>query len=132
MLTKNKRNKMKTNTLIFNLLLCTFFSFSGIKNSISKEEALTKAVIKTAIYCDHCQVCESCGGKFEVEMAKIQGLKKYTLVDSKNYIIVYYDNKKTNITTIRNAISKMGFDADMVKANKKAYLQLDACCKKRD
>lgn len=96
----------------------------------SGNEPVTKAVIKTAIYCDHCKVCESCGGRFKIELSKIKGLKKYILDDKNMTITVFYNNQKTNINAIRTAISEMGFDADNIKASPKAYEKLDACCKR--
>ncbi len=97
----------------------------------NEKEVLTKAVIKTTFYCDHCLECESCAGRFETQLKHIKGLKKYTIFDKKNAIVVYYNNKQTTIQDIRLEISKMGFDADNIKANSKAYNKLDACCKKK-
>jgi hypothetical protein len=45
-------------------------------------------------------------------------------------ITVYYNEKKTNLQTIKTAISKLGFDADDIKADKEAYEKLDGCCKR--
>jgi hypothetical protein len=45
-------------------------------------------------------------------------------------ITVYYNTKKTDLETIKTAISKLGYDADEVKADAVAYENLDNCCKK--
>lgn len=104
----------------------------SVNSLIAKDEViLTKAVIKTATYCDHCKVCETCGGNFKTVLSKIKGLKKYAIDDKKMLITVYYNNQQTNINTIRTAISKMGYDADNIKADPNAYEKLDGCCKKQ-
>ncbi len=115
----------------FKNIFIIFFLFSCSNILMANDnESMTKAVIKTAIYCDHCKVCETCGLKFKTELGKIKGLKKYTIDDKNMTITVNYNNQKTNISTIRTAISKMGYDADNIKADTKAYEQLDGCCKK--
>ena len=41
----------------------------------------------------------------------------------------YYNAKKTDLQTIKTAISKLGYDADELKADPEAYENLDGCCK---
>lgn len=53
----------------------------------------------------------------------------YQLDDKAMIFTIYYNAKKTNIQTIREAISKLGYDADDVKADQKGYESLDGCCK---
>ena len=43
---------------------------------------------------------------------------------------VVYNPQKTSPEKIREAIAKVGFDADDVKADTNAYEKLDPCCKK--
>jgi len=88
-----------------------------------------KAVIKTTIYCDHCKVCETCGLNFRDNMLKVKGVKMYELDEENETITVYFNPKKTDLKTIKTAISKLGFDADDVKADPEAYEKLDNCCK---
>lgn len=99
-------------------------------NSVSAQKTTQKAVIKTAIHCDHCKECETCGQLFKTEMLKIKGLKMYELDDKKMTFTVYYNSKKTNLQAIKVAISKLGYDADDVKADAVGYENLDGCCKK--
>jgi copper chaperone CopZ len=63
-------------------------------------------------------------------MHKIKGLKMYELDEKKMTITVYYNTQKTNLQTIKKAISQLGYDADDVKADVSAYEKLDGCCKK--
>ena len=97
--------------------------------TISAQKSNEKAVIKTVINCDHCKECETCDLKFRTEMLKIKGVKMYELDDQKMTFTVYYNGKKTDLQTIKVAISKLGYDADEVKADPEAYANLDGCCK---
>ena len=97
--------------------------------TISAQKSTEKAVIKTVLNCDHCKECETCGLKFKTEMLKIKGVKMYELDDQAMTFTVYYNPKKTSIETIRESISKLGYDADDVKADPEAYENLDGCCK---
>jgi copper chaperone CopZ len=88
------------------------------------------AVIKTMIYCDHCMQCESCSGKLEHELFFKKGITEIKLDEKAMTVTVTYKPEKITLDAIREAISKLGFDADDVKADLTAYNKLDACCKK--
>ena len=94
-----------------------------------RQKSNEKAVIKTLLHCNHCKKCETCGLKFQTEMLKIKGIRMYELDDQAMTFTVYYNPKKTNLHAIREAISKLGYDADEVKADLQAYENLDRCCK---
>ena len=112
-------------------LLFIIFTLFTISASLAQEPKKNqKAVIKTAIYCDHCKVCETCGKNFQANMHKIKGLKMYELDEEKMTITVYYNTQKTDLQMIKAAISQLGYDADEVKADVAAYEKLDGCCKK--
>lgn len=64
-----------------------------------------------------------------IQFSKISGVKMYELDEKKMTITVYYNSKKTDLTMIKKAISKLGYDADDVKADPKGYENLDGCCK---
>lgn len=97
--------------------------------SYSQQKKTEKAVIKTTIHCDHCKACETCGQLFQSNMLKIKGVKMYELDEANATITVFYNTKKTDLATIKTAISKLGYDADEVKADPTAYEKLDGCCK---
>lgn len=114
------------NILTSILLFATVLLFS---NTAAAQKTNQKAVIKTTLHCDHCAACETCGLKFKTEMLKINGVKMYELDDKAMTFTVYYNSKKTNTQTIRVAISKLGYDADEVKATPEDIASLDECCK---
>jgi mercuric ion binding protein len=108
------------------VLVVSLVSFSNVATAQTTNQ---KVVIKTFLHCDHCIECETCGKKFNKEMLKIKGVKMYVLDDKAMSFTIYYNSNKTNIQAIKEAISKMGYDADEVKADPVAYESLDGCCK---
>ncbi len=118
---------MKNSILKSMMLIAAIFFISNV--AVAQQKTNQKAVIKTNIYCDHCKECETCGLKFKDQMLKITGVKMYELDEKKMTITVYYNAKKTDLMTIKKAISKLGYDADDVKADPQAYDNLDGCCK---
>lgn len=118
---------MKSIKLVFTILIAMFTILTSAAQNGKKNE---KAVIKTTIHCDHCKVCETCGQLFDAEMLKIKGLKMYELDESNMTFTVHYNGQKTNLTAIKTAITKLGYDADEMKADNVAYDKLDGCCKK--
>ncbi len=107
------------------LLLIVFV----ISNTTMAQKNTKKAIIKTVLNCDHCTECETCGLKFKTEMLKIKGIKMYELDHIAMTFTIYYNPKKNNLKAIKEGISKLGYDADEVKADPKGYESLDACCK---
>lgn len=99
-------------------------------NTVTAQKSNQKAVIKTVLHCDHCKQCETCGVKFKTEMLKIKGVKMYELDDKAMTFTVYYNPKKTDLQAIKEEISKLGYDADEVKATSEGVASLDECCKK--
>lgn len=105
-------------------------SVSAFQAKAQEAKTNEKAVIKTNIYCDHCKECPSCGKGLKTGLLKIKGVKMFELDDKKMTLTVFYNPQKTNLDEIRLAISRMGYDADAVKADASAYENLDGCCKK--
>lgn len=112
-------------------ILFTIALLSGVFSAAAQQNKKTEIIaIKTQIYCDHCKQCESCGGRFDREMPFIKGIKDYSFDEKAMTISLTYNTKQTTPEKIRLAISKIGFDADDVKADPKAVAKLDDCCKK--
>eukprot|EP01012_Entosiphon_sulcatum_P025513 TRINITY_DN30842_c0_g1_i1.p3 TRINITY_DN30842_c0_g1~~TRINITY_DN30842_c0_g1_i1.p3 ORF type:complete len:117 (+),score=23.45 TRINITY_DN30842_c0_g1_i1:3-353(+) len=109
------------------LLLLSLLSPGGFaqKNSHTKT-----AVIKTTIYCDHCKQCETCGDKFLKDLYNENGIKRVEVDAKAMTITVVYDSRKTELEQIRLFISKLGYDADELKADPAGIAKLDDCCKK--
>ena len=108
------------------LLVLTVFLIS---NTSMAQKTNQKAVIKTTLHCDHCKECETCGLKFKTEMLKINGVKMYELDDKAMTFTIYYNPKKTTLQAVKEGISKLGYDADEIKATSDGIASLDGCCK---
>ena len=82
--------------------------------------------IKTSAQCGQCKT------RIETAMAYEKGVVKSKLdVDSK-VLTVTYKVGKTTPEAIRKAVAAVGYDADDVLADPKAYKSLPPCCKKPD
>lgn len=114
---------------IKSILTLVVILFSMTVSFAQEKKSNGKAIIKTVLNCDHCKECGSCGLKFKTEMLKITGVKMYELDDKAMTFTVYYNPKKTNLQAIKVAISKLGYDADDVKATEEGIASLDGCCK---
>lgn len=117
---------MKNLKSFMSLVIVLFMSNMAVAQ---KAKTNQKAVIKTAITCDHCKQCETCGVLFQDKLIKINGVKMIDLDVEKMMITVFFNATKTNLMEIKTAISKLGYDADEIKADPAGYDQLDACCK---
>lgn len=75
--------------------------------------------------------CGMCKDRIEGAMAYEKGVKKSVLNLEDKVLTVTYDPGKTNPDKLRQSLSKIGYDADGVAADKAAYDALPACCKKK-
>ncbi len=108
---------MKLQTLLIVLL------FTG--NLLAQGQGkITEIKIKTS------SQCEMCKERIEKTLAFEKGVKKAELDLELKIVTVSYKKEKTDPAALRKAISKAGYDADDVAADKTAYEKLPACCKK--
>ena len=92
--------------------------FTGLQAQIKD------AQIKTSGQCEHCKETLEKNLRFE------KGVKKVSFDIKSHTVNVKYDEAKTTIRNIQLAITKLGYDADSLLADPKAYEKLNACCKK--
>ncbi len=109
---------------LISIILLTLFVSNT--NSVTAQKAIKKdtVIIKTSTECNMCKE------RIEKEMAYTKGIISSTLNVEKAEFTVIYKPHKTTPENIRLAISKIGYDADDVKANMKAYNSLPNCCQK--
>ena len=70
-----------------------------------------------------------CKKTIERDLSFEKGVKTINLdIDSKLVTVVYLPSK-TNPEKIRVALTKIGYDADSLKADEKAFDKLPYCCK---
>ncbi len=111
-------------------LLASFICICTSITAVAK--GTEKITIKTVIYCDHCNECESCGQFLNKELKYIKGVKFASLDAKAMTLTIEYNTTKTTPEELRKAISKLGYDADEVIADPAAYQKLDGCCKKQE
>ena len=74
-------------------------------------------------------ICGMCEERIESNMAYEKGVKSVVLDDKTKIVTIMYKTDKTDPDKLRKAISKLGYDADDVEADPKAYAKLPPCCK---
>ncbi len=75
-------------------------------------------------------VCDMCEKTIETELIYEKGVRHVDVYLEEAIVQVQYDDRKTDPVAIRTALSKLGYDADGVKADEKAWQKLPDCCKK--
>jgi copper chaperone CopZ len=98
--------------------------FAAITYSFGQSGNEAKVLIKTSA------VCKMCKATIEKYLAYEKGVKVSDLDVPSKVVTVVYNPKKTDISKIKKAINKSGYDADELPADAKAYDALEACCKK--
>ena len=114
---------MKTITRIF-LSMILFLGLSAGVQAQDVEPKEKEIKIQTSAICDMCEE------RLETNMAFEKGVKSVVLDDKTKVLTIVYKTSKTDPKKLREAISKLGYDADDVEADPKAYAKLPACCKK--
>ena len=74
-------------------------------------------------------ICKTCKQTLEHEISFEKGVKSSSLDVPSGVLTIVYHSGKTDAEKLRLAISKIGYDADSVKADQRAYKQLPDCCK---
>ena len=110
---------MKQLTIMITLILTTTLA----NNSMAQDEIKTLQ-IKTSAQ------CEECKERIEKAMVYEKGVKRASLDVETKILTVKYKVSKTNPDIIRKAVAKVGYDADDVPADQKAYNKLPICCQK--
>ena len=109
---------MKKIIILKTFLAAVFISFAGILN------AQDTLLIKTSAQCGSCKKLIEHDMKFE------KGVESASLHVKSQMLTVVYDPEKTTPEKLRLAVTKIGYDADEMPADPKAYNKLNDCCKK--
>ena len=107
--------------LIISVLICiTNLTFGQTNNKkIETVKIQTSAV---------CHMCEEL--IIHKNLAFEKGVKYAEMNVKTGLLTVNYRKDKTSVLQLRNLISKLGYNADSVKADPVAYENLHFCCKK--
>jgi periplasmic mercuric ion binding protein len=109
--------KNSTSIILVSLLFAMLTGFMA-------DDKTSEVKIKTSA------VCGQCKDRIEQGLAFEKGIKDVNLDVETKIATVKYNPAKTNPDAIRKLISKLGYDADSIPADKTAYAKLPKCCKK--
>jgi periplasmic mercuric ion binding protein len=115
---------MKTTFILKSIIISIGLVFLFSSGSCSPDKKTVELKIKTSA------VCGQCKDRIEQGMAYEKGIKDVVLDVETKIATVHYNPAKTTPADIRNSISKLGYDADEILADKTAYDKLPKCCKK--
>jgi copper chaperone CopZ len=94
-----------------------------VTNIFSQTNTVNSVDIQTSA------VCGQCKKTIETELGKLPGVKLAVLNLETKIVTVRFNTEKTSEAEIKQAISAIGYAADEVPADEKAYEGLHACCK---
>ena len=114
-------NKQKS-IIPFFLLIAALMIFGA--HTFAQSKKIETIKIKTSAMCTQCK------DRIEQGMAFEKGVKDVVLDVESKVVTIKYNTKTTTSDELRKKISRLGYDADEVPANKEAYEKLPACCKK--
>jgi periplasmic mercuric ion binding protein len=105
-------------TVLLTLLLLSAFRSTAQDRKVESLQIHTTAV------------CDMCVTTIEGELIYAKGVKKVKLDLATNIIHVEYDPRKTGPDAIRKEVTKLGYFADGMPGDPKAFANLPACCQK--
>ena len=106
------------------VIAVAIFSVTGATVKAQSSRETKKVEIKTSAQ------CEMCKERLEKAFAYEKGVKSSELdVETAVFTVEYLPNKTTP-KKLQLAVTKIGYDADSLKADEKAYNKLPDCCQK--
>ena len=99
-------------------------SFSIALNAQAVKGDLDTLLIRTSA------VCEMCEQTIEGNLIYEKGVKSVDLDLATTEVKVGFDPKRTSPEKIRTALTKLGYYADDMPGDEKAFRDLPACCQK--
>lgn len=107
--------KTKSMMLVIGLL---FFGMASLFAKDAKTE-------KIKVYGN----CGQCKTRIDKAAKSVDGVTKATWNDTDEMLTVTFDETKTTVSKIEEAVAKVGHDTDHAKATDKSYNALPGCCK---
>lgn len=121
--------------VILSLAVLATVAFTSCKNETTKDgetSPKTEAVKDIAMTEASFGVrgnCGMCKNTIEKAANGVSGVTNATWDVNKKKIDVSFDDSKTNVMAIHNAIAASGYDTEKVAGNEEAYKNLPGCCK---
>lgn len=77
-------------------------------------------------------VCKMCKERIEKACIKTKGVKMANWNVKTHELKLVFDERKTDLETIKKNVAAVGHDTKEFKATDEVYNKIDACCKYRD
>jgi copper chaperone CopZ len=114
----NKKTKVEKFRIV------SFLFLFALSVSASAQKTVSVVTIHTSAQCDMCK------NRIEKALAYEKGVVSQNLDLVTKVVTIEYKSNKTNPGLLRKFVSSLGYDADDVMADAKAYSALPSCCKK--
>ena len=95
---------------------------------VQTEQISTKEVAMTTAMFGVRGNCEMCKSTIEKAVTSVEGVASADWDKVRKQINVSFDDSKTNLDAIHNAIAASGYDTDKVASTEEAYNNLPGCC----
>jgi copper chaperone CopZ len=115
---------MNINLKYFQVIMIITCLLFGLRSLMAQQQKTDTVSIKTSA------VCSMCKERIEQGLAFEKGIKDVNLDLSTKIVKVIYNTGKITPEAIRKKITSLGYDADDLQADVKAYNKLPSCCKK--
>ncbi|WAC01690.1 cation transporter [Lacinutrix neustonica] len=135
---KNDNLKKVSKTVILSVAVMALISLNSCKNE-TKQEAETSTTEMTSDTSNEIAMqtmafgvrgnCGMCKSTIEKAAHTVEGVTMASWDVDKKKIEVSFDDTKTNVMAIHNAIAASGYDTDKVAGSEEAYENLPGCCK---
>ena len=118
------KTKITFLTMILSFLIINSISAQEVKKNDKKDKKYEVVEIQTSA------ICGDCKQRLEHDIAFEKGVKSVELDDETKILKIKFKKGKNNKENLKKAITKVGYDADDLPADQKAYNALPDCCKK--
>jgi copper chaperone CopZ len=116
------KKQLLLGTLMF---LLAAFVFTTTAKAQTQDTTIKEVKILTSAVCDHCK------SKIEKKVNKLDGIESLELDVTTKILTVKYDSDLVTVAQIKTSITKAGYSADEIPADKDAFNNLPKCCKNK-
>lgn len=115
---------MKTSRILSVIVICFIANLSFAQQQVKQISAKNHQIeIQTSA------ICGMCKNRIEKELYLSKGIKEANLNLENKVITVNFNPKKTDLLKIKQIIASVGYNADKVERDKKAFDELPRCCR---
>ncbi len=123
MINKMKSMQSRTKLLLSIAVVLIVTSFASLALTYSGIDTKTETIKLNSI------VCDQCVDRLNKVIGSIDGVSNVEISLTEKQAVVTFDDSKTSLDKIENAITSTGYSANDKLADKDAFAKLPACCK---